>query len=56
MSDNCLHIVPIHEGDYPNASQKADEILQWFLERDIVENGTFTDVYGEKFEYQFKDF
>lgn len=53
MSDNCLHIIPIHEGDYPNALHKAEEILQWFLERDIVENELSDCVLGN-FGYRFK--
>ena len=53
MSDNCLHIVPIHEGDYPNASQKADEILQWFKERDLIEN-ELSDCTLGKLGYRFK--
>lgn len=38
MSDTILHIVPVHEGDYPDAEQKAQEILQWFLVRDMVKS------------------
>lgn len=37
MSDNCLHIVPLHEGDYPDPERKALELLAWFQERDMVE-------------------
>ncbi|PRY86283.1 hypothetical protein [Mongoliibacter ruber] len=54
MSDNCLHIVPIHEGDYPNASQKAEEILQWFIEKDIVENELSDCTLSSQQGYRFK--
>jgi hypothetical protein len=37
MSDNCLHIIPRHSGEYPQAEKKANEILSWFQDRDIVE-------------------
>ena len=53
MSDNCLHIVPIHEGDYPNPSQKAEEILKWFQERDLIEK-ELSDCTLGKFGYRFK--
>lgn len=55
MSDNCLHIVPIHEGDYPNAVAKAAEILKWFQERDIVETEASDCVLSlDKTGYRFK--
>lgn len=55
MSDNCLHIVPIHQGDYPNAEQKAEEILKWFQDRDLVETEPSDCIMSlEKNGYRFK--
>lgn len=53
MSDNCLHIVPVHQEDYPNTVQKAKEILAWFQDRDLVETEATDCTLGEK-GYRFK--
>jgi rubredoxin len=37
MSETCIHIVPVHEGEYPNAEAKAKEIFDWFREHDMIE-------------------
>nr|WP_314262463.1 hypothetical protein [uncultured Devosia sp.] len=37
MSDNSLHLVPVHQGDYPNARDKAHQALAFLVERDMVE-------------------
>jgi hypothetical protein len=55
MSDNAIHIVPIHTGTYQNDKQKAEEILKWFQEREIIEN-TLSDciLSLDKNGYRFK--
>lgn len=53
MSDNCLHIVPKHKNEYPNAELKAKEILKWFQEKDFVETKLSNCTLGEK-GYRFK--
>lgn len=54
MSDDCIHIVPIHAGEYPNAESKAKEILKWFQDRDIVENELSDCTLGKEKGYRFK--
>ncbi len=55
MSDNCLHIVPKHKGDYPDSEQKAKEILAWFQDRDMVENHLSDCILAtDKKGYRFK--
>ena len=53
MSDNCIHIIPVHEGDYPDAERKAFELLAWFRERDMVE-AELSDCTLGKPGYRFK--
>lgn len=36
MGNGVSYIVPLHEGDYPEAEAKSEEILEWFLSRDMV--------------------
>ena len=55
MSVSCTHIVPVHEGDYPNAERKVTEILEWFKQRGIVDNELSDCILsGDKFGYRFK--
>lgn len=37
MGSGCIHIVPVHAGEYTDAEAKAGEILAWFVERGMVE-------------------
>ncbi|WP_298781622.1 hypothetical protein [uncultured Polaribacter sp.] len=55
MSDNCLHIVPLHKEDYPNAELKAKEILEWFQKKGIVEKELSACILSkDKKGYRFK--
>lgn len=55
MGVGCTHIVPVHEDNYPDAERKAAEILEWFKQRDIVENDPSDCLLSkDKFGYRFK--
>lgn len=55
MGVSCTHIVPVHEGNYPDAERKAAEILEWFKQRDIVESDPSDCLLGmDEFGYRFK--
>jgi len=55
MGVSCTHIVPVHEGNYPNAERKATDILEWFKQRDVVENDPSDCLLSnDRFGYRFK--
>ena len=55
MSDNCLHIVPIHKEEYPNTELKSKEILNWFQGKGLVESELSDCILSmDKKGYRFK--
>lgn len=54
MSDASISIVP-KKSSYPNHLEKADEILQWLIFRDIVKPTLSDCILGSKYGYAISD-
>ncbi len=55
MSTTCIHIVPKYINEYPNSKLKAKEILDWFKNREIIEEDLSDCILStDKKGYRFK--
>ncbi|MES2456118.1 MAG: sugar ABC transporter ATPase [Bacteroidota bacterium] len=54
MSDNSITIVP-KQSNYPNADERARELLSWLVSRNIVKNSLSDCILGKKGGYEIAE-